>query len=99
MDRITNIALAFAIISFALCSAAFTPMVFAAWLAAAIGAAGIWLGHVRRGWLTIYFAVGATVVSPIFLKTQSVDLLLIAIPIAGALIAIVSWRSYQQSKE
>jgi hypothetical protein len=99
MARITNTALALAIVSFLLSSAAFTPMVFAAWFAAAIGAIGVWLGHVRRGLLTIYFAVGATIVSPIFMKIQSVDLLLIAIPIIGALIALVSWWTYRQSKE
>jgi hypothetical protein len=65
MARITNTALALAIVSFLLSSAVLTPMVFVAWFAAAIGAIGVWLGHVRRGLLTIYFAIGATIVSPI----------------------------------
>jgi len=99
MARITNAALALAIVSFLLSSAAFTPMVFAAWFAAVIGAKGVWLGHVRRGLLTIYFAAGATIVSPIYMKIQAVDLLLIAIPITGALMAFVSWWTYRQSKE
>ncbi len=99
MTRIVNTTLALAILSFLLSSAAFTPMVFVAWLAAVIGAMGVWLGHVRRGLLTIYFAVGATIVSPLFMKIRSVDLLLIAIPITGALIAFFSWRSDQHSKD
>ena len=98
MARITNTALALAIVSFLLSSAVLTPMVFVAWFAAAIGAIGVWLGHVRRGSLTIYFAIGATIVSPIFMGIGAVDLLLIAIPMIGALIAFVSWWNYRQSK-
>ena len=74
-------------------------MVFVAWFAAAIGAIGVWLGHVRRGLLTIYFAIGATTVSPIFMEFGAVDLLLIVIPMIGALIAFVFWWNYRQSKK
>jgi len=99
MARITNTALTLAIVSFLLSSAAFTPAVFVAWFSVAMGAIGVWQGHLRRGFLTIYFAVGATIVSPIFMEFGAVDLLLIAIPTIGALIASVFWWNYRQSQK
>ena len=97
MARIADTALVLAIVGFTLSSAAFTPMVFVSWVAAILGVAAVWLGYVRRGLITIYFALGATVVSPIFIKNGVVDSLLIAIPIVGALIGFAAYWNYRQS--
>jgi len=94
MARIANTALVLAILGFTLSSAAFSPMVFVSWAAAVLGVAAVWLGYVRRGLITIYFALGATVVSPIFIENGVVDSLLIAIPVIGALIGSVSYWNY-----
>jgi hypothetical protein len=97
MARIADTALLLAIVSFTLSSAAFTPMVFVSWVAAVLGVAAVGLGYFRRGLITIYFALGATVVSPIFMENGVVDSLLIAIPIVGALIGCVAYWNYRQS--
>jgi hypothetical protein len=93
---VLNIALALSIISFAPSAAAFTPMIFMSGLAALIALAGIWQGHYRRGLLTIFFAVGAAIVSPIVFGVEPVDRWLIALPVIGATVAAVMYWKYRR---
>lgn len=98
MTIVLNIALALSIISFVPSSAPLTSMVFISGLTALIAVVGIWQGYTRRGLLTIYFAIGAFVVSPIVFRVEPVEVWLVALPAIGAAGAIVMYWTYRRSQ-
>ena len=98
MTIVMNIALALSIISFALGSAPFTSMAFISGLTALIAVVGIWQGYIRRGLLTVYFAIGAFVVSPIVFPVEPLEAWLVALTVIGAAGAIVMFWTYRGSQ-
>jgi len=96
MTIVLNIALTLSIISFATSAAVFTPMIFVSGLAAMVALVGIWQGHIRRGVLTIFFSVGAAIVSPIVFGIEPVDRWLVVLPAIGASGAAVMYWQYRR---
>jgi hypothetical protein len=99
MTIVLNFALVLSIISFVLSSAPYTPMVFVSGLTALIAIVGIWQGHTRRGLLTVYFAIGAFIVSPAMLRIEPVEWWLVALPAIGAAGSIVMYWTYRKSQK
>jgi len=98
MAIVMNVALAMSVISLAPSAAAFTPMVFASAIAALVAVVGIWQGHIRRGLLTVFFAVGAALVSPTMFGVEAVEWWLIALYAVGTTSAAVMYWRYKKNQ-
>ena len=99
MTILSNIALALSIISFAASAAAFTPMIFASGATALFALVGIWQGHIRRGLLTVFFTVGAVIVSPIVFAVEPVERWLVALSAIGAFGAAIMYWGYSRQEK
>jgi len=93
-----NIALALSVLSLLPSAAAFTPMVYVSGLTTLIAVFGIWQGHVRRGALTIFFAISAAIVSPIVFGIEPAGRWLIAQHLVGTLSAVVMYWDYRRQR-
>ena len=83
MHIVLNIALALSILAVVPSAAAFTPVILISGIAALIAVVAIWRGYLRRGLLTVYFAICAFIVSPMFFDFERVEWLLVALLLAG----------------
>lgn len=85
MHIVMNIALLLSVLAVVPSAAAFTPAIAISMIAALFAVFGIWRGYVRRGLLTIYFAICALIVSPVFFDLERVGWILVALLSAGVL--------------
>jgi hypothetical protein len=98
MQVVLNIALVLSILAFIPSAAAFTPSILVSGVAALFAVVAIQRGFLRRGLLTIYFAICAFLVSPMIFDIESVDKYLVAFPVVGLVGSIVLFWHYKRSR-
>ena len=99
MQVVLNIALAMSILALTLSAAPFTPSIFISGVAAMIAVVAIRRGFLRRGLITLYFAISAFIVSPIIFDIESVHEYLVAFAIIGLVGSIILFWNYKRSQK
>ena len=85
MGTIANIALSVAALAIVPSAGPWTPAVFFSALAALVAVPVIVSGNIRRGILTVYLALSAVVVSPMFADLPQVDIWLVVLIAIGGI--------------
>ena len=98
MQVVLNIALVLSILALIPSAAAFTPSILVSGVAAMIAVVAIQRGFLRRGLITIYFAMSAFIVSPIIFDIDSVDKYLVAFAVFGLVGSIALFWHYKRSE-
>ena len=98
MGTVANIVLVIAVAAFVPSAGTFTPAIFLSAAAAIVAVLAIASGHIRRGFLTIYLAFSAAVVSPIVTDLQRADIWLLVLAGIGGIAGVVLYVSYRKDK-
>lgn len=98
MEVVANIALVLAVAALIPSAGPFTPAIFVSAFTALIGVAAIAAGNVRRGILTVYFALSAGIVSPVLFAVQRVEFWLLTLLAIGFLSGLVFYLNHNRRK-